>query len=59
MPAGASDKTNGVTEERLDLEFYSRRADGSIDVPIPFAFAGALARHVEHSFDEHGISCLR
>lgn len=26
---------------------------------MPFAFAGALDGHVEHIFDEHGISCLK
>ena len=29
------------------------------DLPTPFASAGALAKHAEHSLEEHGMSCLK
>ena len=31
----------------------------ALDPPTPFASAGALAKQIEHSFEEHGMSCRK
>lgn len=60
MPAGFSDRTNGATFVfSISVSNIKEGVHYAFDLPTPFASAGALAKHTEHSLDEHGMSRLR